>query len=303
MGAHPDVVVVGGGHNGLVAATYLARAGRDVLVLERRPQLGGAAVSERPFAGRDARLSRYAYLVSLLPPRIARDLGVGVPLLDRPVAAYAPVLRDGAAGGLLVERDPASAATRESFRALTGGDAEHDAFLAFGAVLERAAALFATFTDPLPSAAEARGLLGAEAWRDLVERPLGETLDARFADGVVRGMVATDGLIGTFAALDEPSLRQNRCFLYHVAGGPWRVPRGGMGAVSAAFERSARAAGARLRTGAEVLAVDPSAGEVTWRDEHGEHATAAGTVLANVAPAVLAELLGETPRTRPEGRR
>ncbi len=72
-----DAVIVGGGHNGLVAAAYLARAGRSVLVLERREHTGGAAVSERPWPGVDARLSRYSYLVSLLPRAIARDLGLG----------------------------------------------------------------------------------------------------------------------------------------------------------------------------------------------------------------------------------
>jgi len=290
----PDVVIVGGGHNALVAAAYLARAGRDVLLLERGEAVGGAAVSQRPFAGHDARLSRYAYLVSLLPPSIARDLGVAVPLLDRPVAAFAPVLRDGEARGLLVERDPASAATAASFRALTGGDADHRAFLAFNALFARVAALFPTFTDELPTRARARDVHGEEAWRDLVERPLGETLEERFADGVVRGMVATDGLIGTFASLFEDSLAQNRCFLYHVVGGPWRVPAGGMGAVSAALERAARSAGAVVRTGAEVVAVDPG-GEVTWRDSEGEHAVRGAHVLSGVAPAVLARLLGEEP--------
>jgi len=270
-------------------------------VLERRAALGGAAVSERPFAGVDARLSRYAYLVSLFPPRIARDLGLDLRLLDRPVAAYAPVVRDGRPGGLLVESDARSEATAASFRALTGGDREHAAFVAFGAVLDRVGRLFATFTGPLPTAAQARELVGAEAWRDLVERPLGETLDARFADGLVRGMVATDGLIGTFASLQETSLRQNRCFLYHVVGGPWRVPAGGMGAVSAALERAARAAGAELRTGAEVLAVDGATGEVTWREDGEEHAATAGHVLGAVAPAVLARLLGDAPAPAPEG--
>ncbi len=239
-----DVVIVGGGHNALVAAAYLARAGRDVLVLERRGELGGAAVSERPFAGVDARLSRYAYLVSLLPPRIARDLGVDVPLLDRRVAAFAPVVRDGRALGLLVERDASSPATRASFRDVTGSEDEHDAFVAFGALCARLGALFHTFCEPLPSRAEARALVGEEAWDALVERPLGQVLDERFADELVRGMVATDGLIGTFASLHEPSLLQNRCFLYHLVGGPWRVPGGGW-ARSAARSNEPRAPPAR----------------------------------------------------------
>lgn len=287
-----DVIIAGGGHNALVAAAYLARAGKRVLVLERRGTLGGAAVSEQPFRGVEARLSRYAYLVSLFPPRIARDLAIPLRLLDRPTAAYAPTVRDGRAAGLLVETDPASPATAASFRALTGSDAEHRAFLAFDALAARTRRLFATFTEPLPDADEARELLGAEAWRDLVERPLGETLDERFADGLVRGMVATDGLIGTFADLHEPSLRQNRCFLYHVLGGRWRVPAGGMGAIGAALERAAAAAGAELRTHAEVLAIDPAAGEVTWREEAGERSAAARWVLSGVAPHVLAGLLG-----------
>ncbi len=84
-------------------------------------------------------------------------------------------------------------------------------------------------------------------------------LDATFADDLVRGIVLTDGLIGTFARAHEPDLRQNRCFLYHVIGngtGDWDVPVGGMGAVSSALEQAARAAGAELRTGAEVITLD-----------------------------------------------
>ena len=76
--SHHDAVIVGGGHNGLVAAAYLARAGRSVLVLERRDHVGGAAVSERPLPGVDARLSRYAYLVSLLPQSIVDELGLRI---------------------------------------------------------------------------------------------------------------------------------------------------------------------------------------------------------------------------------
>ncbi len=89
-------------------------------------------------------------------------------------------------------------------------------------------------------------------WRELVERPLGEAIEKRFRDDTVRGVVATDALIGTFARLHDPSLVQNRCFLYHLIGngtGEWRVPVGGMGAVTDALAAAAREAGAELVTG------------------------------------------------------
>src|ERR1041384_4785177 len=98
-----DVVIVGGGHNGLVAAAYLARAGRSVLVLERREETGGAAVSFRAFEGVDVRLSRYSYLVSLLPKKIVADLGLDVELRRRRMSSYSP----SGGRGLLVDNDDA----------------------------------------------------------------------------------------------------------------------------------------------------------------------------------------------------
>src|SRR4051812_34895081 len=98
-----DVVVVGGGHNGLTAAAYLARAGRSVRVLERLPEMGGAAVSRQLFTGVDVRLSAYSYLVSLLPDRVVADLGLRLTLADRSVASYTAFAQDGRSRGLLVE--------------------------------------------------------------------------------------------------------------------------------------------------------------------------------------------------------
>jgi phytoene dehydrogenase-like protein len=281
-----DVVIVGGGHNGLVAAAYLARAGRSVLVLERREHLGGAAVSERPWPGVDARLSRYSYLVSLLPEFIARDLGLGVELRRRAISSYTP-RPDGS--GLLVRT----------------GEAPHDHWREFYAMTARVGRrVFPTLTQPLPTREQLRAEVAEDqAWEALFERPLGEVLDEVFEDDVERGVALTDGLIGTFAAAGDPSLRQNRCFLYHVIGngtGYWDVPVGGMGAVTAALAEAAAAAGAELVRGAEVTAVesDGERAEVRWDGGAAE----AGHVLANVAPAVLAQLLGEpAPEPPPEG--
>ncbi|MGH3355371.1 MAG: phytoene desaturase family protein, partial [Nocardioidaceae bacterium] len=147
-----DAVVVGGGHNGLVAATYLARAGLDTLLLERLDHTGGAAVSAEPFAGVEARLSRYSYLVSLLPERIVSDLGLDLELRSRSTASYTPVQREGRDTGLLVESDE-GAATRASFRELTGSDREYEAWRSFyGEVGGLARQIAPTLLQPLPRA-------------------------------------------------------------------------------------------------------------------------------------------------------
>jgi phytoene dehydrogenase-like protein len=308
-----DVVIVGGGHNGLVAAAYLARAGRSVLLLERLDHTGGAAVSARPFTGLDARLSRYSYLVSLLPRRIAADLGLRVELRRRRISSYTPVTRGGRATGLLVDHGD-QAATAESFRQLTGSQREFAAWQEFyrrtGQVAE---AVFPTLTEPLPSRARLRDRVNAATggdatWQALFERPLGEAVEAAFTDDLVRGVVLTDALIGTFTHAHDPSLRQNRCFLYHVIGngtGDWDVPVGGMGALTDALATTARSAGAELLTGCEVTAVgtDGVGAEVAFRSGQAvESVVGAGQVLCNAAPQTLARLLGDEPSTPvPEG--
>jgi phytoene dehydrogenase-like protein len=295
-----DVVVVGGGHNGLTAAAYLATAGMSVAVLERLGHPGGAAVSARAFPGFPTRLSRYSYLVSLLPESVISGLGLDLRLASRPVASYTPVTRDGVAGGLMVER-PEGPATRASFRELTGSDAEHDAWRAFyGQLSELASVLAPTLTEPLPAQRAIRERVDPAVWRDLVERPLGEAIERRFRDDTVRGVVATDALIGTFARMSDPSLIQNRCFLYHVIGngtGEWRVPVGGMGALTGALAGAAVKAGAELVVGAEVTAIRGGAGgaEVDVRGPAGPWTVRARYILGCVAPWVLAGLLGQAP--------
>lgn len=306
-----DVVIVGGGHNALVAAAYLARAGKRTVVLERLDHFGGAAVSEEPWPGVGARLSRYSYLVSLLPAQIVADLGLNLELARRRVSSYTPDPADPSRGILVDNGD--AAATAASFARVTGDAAEADRFDAFYARLAPVAELlFPTVTDPLVRRSELQRRLGDDAlWAELFERPLGGLIRDSLATDIARGIALTDGLIGTFATADDPSLRQNKCFLYHVIGGgtgDWDVPVGGMGRVSGELERVAREVGAELRGGAEVRAItadgtvqlaDPATAPVRGR-----------LVLSGVGPAVLERLLaaGNAPAAavreapaRPEG--
>ena len=293
-----DVVVVGGGHNALVSAAYLARAGLSVLVLERLGHTGGAAVSVEPFDGQPARLSRYSYLVSLMPERLMADLGLDVRLVSRTTASYTPWTRGDRSGGLLVER-PEGAATRASFRDLTGSDEEYAAWQKFYAEVGRVAEVVApTLMQPLPLERDLKALVEERTWTDVVGQPLGRAIRSRFSDDTVRGLVATDALIGTFASLDDPSLVQNRCFLYHLIGngtGEWKVPVGGMGAVTDALAKAAVEAGAEIVTGAGVSAISPGpdGAEVIWHDGVREHSVTGRRVLSGVAPWVLGILLGD----------
>jgi len=292
-----DAIVVGGGHNGLVAAAYLARAGLRVRLLERLEQVGGAAVSAQAFEGVDARVSRYAYLVSLLPPRILDDLGAPVRLTRRRYSSYTPDPATAGHTGLLV--GPHSG---ETFAAIGAAGDEH-AFAGFyrrcRLVTQR---LWPTLIQPLRTRDQARRHVleggnpdAAAAWRAMVEQPIGHAIADAVGSDLVRGLIATDALIGTFARVDDQSLRQNICFLYHLLGGgtgEWDVPIGGMGSVTAALAAAAVGHGAEITTGANVYAIDPN-GEVRYRSGDDEHLLRGRFVLAGVTPVVLAGLLGE----------
>jgi phytoene dehydrogenase-like protein len=260
------------------------------------------------FDGVDVRLSAYSYLVSLLPDRIATDLGLDVRLADRAVASFTAVRRGTGPAGLLVERDEGPA-TEASFRELTGSDDELAGWRRlYGRLALLAEDLAPTLTEPLATPADVeRRLRDPGIWRDLRERPLADVVADHLADDVVRGVALTDGLIGTFADVHAGDGLANRCFLYHVIGngtGRWRVPIGGMGAVSGALAAAARGAGAELRTRAVVTGLDERADGVGvhWTDDDGaEHAVDADVVVWAAAPAVLHELGGGSRANRPSG--
>ncbi len=307
--ARYDAIVVGGGHNGLTAAAYLARAGRTCLLIERREQLGGAAISERVFPGVEARLSSYSYLVSLLPQLVVEELGLAVRLARRRVSSFTPDPRAGATRGLLVDSsDPA--ASERSFAAVSGGPEALAGWRRLYELTRRVAAVvFPSLTAPLPSRAQLRAALEPGDWEALFERPIGQTLAELIGDELVRGVALTDALIGTFADADDASLLANRCFLYHVIGrgsGDWLVPVGGMGEISGAIAAAARAGGAELCAGREAVSIEPAPGgrgaELRWRERDGAEAGAsAAHVLFAGAPRELARLLGENPGAAPEG--
>jgi phytoene dehydrogenase-like protein len=290
-----DAIIVGGGHNGLAAAAYLAKAGRKVLLLERLDQPGGAAVSAQAFDGVGARLSRYSYLVSLLPQQIIDDLGLRITLARRRYSSYTP---DPANPGraLLIDNEDAES-TAASFGAIGASDDEFRAFNEFYASCGKLTrALWPTMTAPLPTRSAAKSLArlagAAEAWEAMVEQPVGHAIAEALRHDLVRGVVLTDALIGTFARADDADLQQNICFLYHLIGGgtgDWDVPVGGTGAVSGELERAARDAGATILTSAEATSVRPR-GVVSYRHDGAHHTVSAPWVLSNVAPVVLDRL-------------
>ena len=285
-----DVTIIGGGHNGLVAATYLAKAGKSVVILEANPEIGGATQSVQAFEGFDAYLSRYSYLVSLLPDKIVTDLGLAFECISREVSSYTPY----ADKGLYVSRqwDEKTAA---SFNELDPTGHEAQAWQEFyGEVAEFAHKIAPTLLQPLKTRSELKAEINLpQAWEYLVENPIGIEIDKRFNNDVVKGVVLTDALIGTFASAYD--LQANICFLYHLMGngtGEWKVPVGGMGALVKELVRVATSAGVEILSNSKVTSVVSDESGVIAKTQLGD-VYQSDYLLSNAAPAVLAKLQGK----------
>src|SRR6058998_2225248 len=302
MKSRYDVVILGAGHNGLVAASYLGRAGLSVLLLEKNDYIGGATTSQKLFPDYDAWLSRYAYLVSLFPQKIIRDLGLNLELRRRAIASYTPYVSHGQHGALVLSNLDESA-SRKSIVDLTGSEAEFERLKNFYNLPRVfAGQVWDSMLEPLVAKKEMANRfnvdeISREAWRSLVEEPLGNAIERYLRNDLVRGLVFTDAKVGVFTYPHDSSLVQNRCFLYHLIGnktGEWKVPVGGMGAVSSELERAARKSGAELLTNVDVrtLNVAGKTRSVEFCVDDKGDAVEARFLLVNFGRNVLAKFTG-----------
>ena len=289
-----DAIIMGAGHNGLIAASYLAKAGKSVLMLEAADEIGGATASVKAFKEYEARLSRYSYLVALLPDQIVSDLGLNFETLSRDVSSFTPYVKDGKDCGLHISRIW-DKETEESFKELTGSEHEAIAWQEFYSDVEKVAQKMApTFLQPLLTRSQMKAHIGQDkTWDYLVEKPMSEIIKAKFQNDIVRGVVLTDALIGTFVSAE--SIQSNICFLYHLMGngtGEWRVPRGGMGTLVKELERVATSFGVQIKTASEVSEISSTADGVTVKTTSGQ-SYKAEYLLSNAAPAHLDRILGK----------
>ena len=273
-----DAIVVGGGHNGLVLAAYLARAGERVLVLEARDRVGGACTTEETWPG--FKVSTAAYVVSLFRPEIVRDLELarhGYAVLERNPSSFTP-FPDGRY--LLLGPDPAS--NRREVAKLSARDAER--LPAYEATLERIAraiepTLLETPPDPFSGRLSdllrllrtGRRLLAlgkdGPAAVEILTGSARAVLDRWFESDALKATLATDAIIGAWASPSTPGTAY--VLFHHVMGetngarGVWGYVRGGMGALSEALASAARAHGADIRTNARVARILVQGGVAT----------------------------------------
>jgi len=268
-----DAIVVGGGHNGLVCAAYLARAGRSVCALERRELLGGACVTEEVWPG--YRVSRASYVLSLLQPRVIRDLrltehGLRVRVCD---PSWGTITAEGKPI-VFWEGDPNR--TRAEIAAVSTADA--DRYPDWARMLDRVAGVLRPLlmlepppgdvTRTLATAAKSVGMRRsdlADTMR-MMTMSVGDLLDDWFENDAMKGSFASSGVVGVWAGPRTPGTAYN--LLHHSVGevngvvGAWGQVQGGMGGVSEAVARAARSWGADIRTSAEVARVDVMDGRV-----------------------------------------
>jgi phytoene dehydrogenase-like protein len=301
--ARYDVVILGAGHNGLVAASYLTRAGLSVLLLEKNDYIGGATTSQKVFPDYEARLSRYSYLVSLFPEKIINDLGLKLELRRRVTGSFTPYLENGRHDGLLLSNVSKETSEQSMFE-LTGNRREYEQMKRF----YNLARVFAehswdSMLEPLMAKDEFRRRfdlddVSREAWRTLAEEPLGRAIERYLQNDLVRGLVFTDAKIGVFTHPHDETLLQNRCFLYHLIGnktGEWKVPVGGMGAVARELEETARTGGAELLTKVDLRAlnVNGPSRSVEFEIDGKQQTVEARFLLVNFGRNVLAKYVGQ----------
>ena len=293
-----DVVIVGGGHNGLVAAAYLARSGRRTLVLERRHTIGGAAVSEHPF-GPDYTVTTLSYVVSLLPRDMVRDLRLAEHGYHvYPQGPYFAPRRDGRYLHL-PEDDPVR--RREEIGKFSPKDV--DAYERWDAWLEGLAALVGPLLTTIPPK------LGSKRPRDLVGQAalaarlrkvdpraafdltrlftasVADLVEDRFDSDAMRGVLSVSGVIGTWAGPRSAGTAYVTLH-HHIGETTWGFPRGGMGAVTTAMARAARSFGAEIRIDAPVARIDVHNGRATGVTLASGEEIRAGTVITTAHPKI-----------------
>ncbi len=300
---HWDAIVIGGGHNGLVAGAYLARAGLRVLVLERREVLGGCAVTEEIFPG--FRYSRAAYVNSLFRPEIIRELRLadhGFEMIPRNPSSFTP-LRDGRS--LLLGPD-AELSSREVAK-FSRRDAE--ALPRYEAMLDRFARVVEPLLDRAPPDVFGGGLLargrgwlemlghGRRALRlgpdllaflEILVAPARRILERWFESEPLMSTLATDAIIGAMASPSTPGSAY--VLFHHVMGetdgarGVWGYVRGGMGALSNAIASAARSHGAHIETTQPVRAIAVDGGRAAGVVLEDGTEVRARAVLSNADP-------------------
>ncbi|HLO97011.1 MAG TPA: NAD(P)/FAD-dependent oxidoreductase [Fimbriimonas sp.] len=305
-----DAVVIGSGHNGLVTAAYLAKSGKSVLVLERNDTLGGATASQQVFPDYDAWLSRYSYLVSLFPQKIIDDLGLKFQTKRRQTASFTPY--DNNSRGLVLSNVDDSR-SQESMREMTGSDQAWSDYQKLMALEEALAKkVWPTLLSPLAARATMEKSMATdieqEAWESFIEEPLGKVIERYAQHDALRGLLLTDGKIGVYTHAHDPSLLQNRCFLYHVIGGgngEWKVPVGGMRSVVNSLLDVCRGLGVEFVTNAmatQVTTGNPNH-TVDFALEGVPSAVRCKYVLVNAGPRTFARLfdLPYGPEAKDEG--